>query len=71
MSQKDISGNGVSRISAGKKIRRGEKSVLKDRRSVSSKLKTGGKPLSGRKEDPLVERQNTWEEEQVHIDVVI
>jgi hypothetical protein len=72
MSPEESFRKGVSQITAGKKIRRGEKSIFKQRRNsptLKSKINAGCK--SKKKERVQVKNGKLKGEEEYHVDVII
>jgi hypothetical protein len=72
MSPEEFFKKGVSQISAGKRIRRGEKSIFKQRRS-SPALKSKTNEESKSKKNEMVQDKDgeTKGEKEYHIDVII
>ena len=72
MSPDDFFKKGVTQISAGKKIRRGEKSQIRQRRNSSSlKDKIVGDGKSAEKTNVQAKDSEIREEKEQHIDVII
>jgi len=72
MSPEEFFKKSVSSISAGKRVRRGEKSIIKQRRSSPSlKSKTKDESKSGKNERDQDNDGKTRGEKECHVDVII
>jgi len=72
MSPEEFFKKGVSSISAGKKVRRGEKSVIRQRRnSPALKSKINQESKSGKNEKVQDKDGEIKGEKEYHVDVII
>lgn len=62
---------GVSRISTGKRIRRGEKTIFKQKRNTSTNLRIKEEHMSNKEEKALNGKKDTETDKKYHVDVTI